>query len=164
MREFRRHRERVAALQRPSTSWGWILCIIICLGVLAGYSIYLGRGIELEYEAIDASIKNTAKTSLMTIDLPDATKPLYLPDSSLLSAHHPWMYVSKYHPLAKEYQAQNLVESSMPHAASDTPIKLEARTQQKLTELFTRAEADGHHLMIASAYRSIAEQQTIYEN
>lgn len=163
MSEFRSRRDRIAVESRPTTSWRWVLFIMVAMGMFGAYILYLARGIELEYSSIDTLADKTAAAGQMKIELPYVDSPLHLPDLALLSPHHPWMYVSKSSPLSKSYKASNLVTTTLPHSDSDSPVQLESRTNQKLSELFTAAEKDGINLMIASAYRSIEDQQKLYD-
>jgi D-alanyl-D-alanine carboxypeptidase len=138
--------------------------ITLALATFGWYVIYAARGVELEYNAIDTMATKTTTYETTRIALPQNDSPLYIPDLALFSLNNPWMYVSRTAPLPKTYQPTDLVDVTLPHAASDQPMKLQSRTNAKLTELFTAAEQDGRSLMVASAYRSIEDQQKLYDD
>lgn len=75
-----------------------------------------------------------------------------------------YAYVSSQHQLADDFSPQDLVKLSLPHAASDTPPQLTRPAALALASLFVAAEKEGHPLIVASAYRSLAEQRRLLES
>lgn len=160
----RRHRQRQAEPPlRPTTSWGWLVAITIVLGVGGWYCLYLARGIVLDYDQIDALADKTTTASVLKLELAGNAKPLFVPSLSLLDDNQPWMYVAKSAPLAPSFTPRDLVTVSLPAGAHDSPVQLTHRTAEQLGKLFAAADKDGTALMISSAYRSIVDQQHLYD-
>ncbi|MGB3024082.1 MAG: M15 family metallopeptidase [Candidatus Saccharimonadales bacterium] len=141
-----------------------ILWIIVASVGLSWYAVYSAREILLSYESLDSQLRNIYDRQTTKFLFSNLDRPLYIPDLSLLTLNQPWMYVSRTAPLPSHYLPADLVDVTLPHAASDSPVRLQSRAHQKLTELFAKAKEDGQIFMIASAYRSVTEQQKLYDD
>ncbi len=131
---------------------------------MAGYIFYLGRGLTLAYDQIDALITQNDTASRILVSLPNNTKPLVIPDMALLSDNGMWVYVSKQRPLPHSYTPHELVTVSLPFHSADSQAKLQPRVLEQLTKLFTAATTDGKQLVVSSAYRSIDDQQRMLDD
>lgn len=152
------------ARARPSTSWGWLGVLVTLLIAGGWYVVYIGRGIALEYDDIDARGERAARSSVVKIDLPDTDKPLYITDSAALSLNGIWAYVSPTTPLPSPYRPTELTNVTVARSASAAPMTLRPVVNQRLGELFAHASRDGYSLMVASAYRSVKDQQALYDD
>lgn len=149
--------------RRPSTSWMALLLLIIAAGAFAWYTLFSVRGVDLMYEEAQALADKTAAASVKQIDL-GADKPVTVASLSELGVNQTWMYVSKTAPLASNYLPEDLVDVTLPHGDEQLAMKLRGDVQLKLKALFDSAAKDDYDLMVSSAYRSVADQQKLYDN
>lgn len=149
--------------ERPTTSWNWLIILTITLGIFGWYIAYSARGIVLNYDQIDQLANKTSLNSIQVVELPGNEKELHLPLLALLGSNKPWVYVSPNSPVPDNYQASNLVETALAHTSSDAPHQIEATANRQLEALFAHAENDGHGLMVTSAYRTVQQQQSLYD-
>lgn len=159
-----RHEREV--ITRQTTSWGWIVILVIAASAFGGYIVYLGRGLALDDAANETLIAKTESAATTKVELPDTEKPIYVPTFAMLRQGAAWSYVSKSAPLPHNFTPTNLVTVTLPHAPADNAgtVQLERRTNERLTALFQAADRDGYSLMISSAYRSVADQQKLYDD
>lgn len=132
--------------------------------VAAGYALYTSRGITLAYDAADATLSHAETAAQQKITLPHTTTPLYLADLAMLTDKGLWLYVAKGHPLPASYVPPTLQRLTLPFSSADSQPMLQQRVADQLTELFAEADREGHHLIISSAYRSISDQQKMYDD
>ncbi len=148
---------------RPETSWWFLLIFFISALIFGWYILFIGRGIDLEYDQIAAANEKTTILDMKKIDLGNET-PIYLPTLSVLRSNQPWMYVTKSSPLPSSYEPQTLTTLYVATGASGSVMRLREGVSEQLSGLFEAAEADGYTLMVSSAYRSVAEQQKLYDS
>jgi D-alanyl-D-alanine carboxypeptidase len=154
-----RNRETI----KPTTSWWVLLLLILGGGVFAWYITYVGRGVDLAYEDIQKIDEQTMAKSVQKIDL-GSDKPIYVPELQLYSPNHQWMYVTKTSPLPEKYEPSNLKTISLPTGDRGTTLRLRGDVLGHLQALFAKASQDDYDLMVSSAYRSISDQQTLFES
>lgn len=133
-------------------------------GVIGWFIIFFGRGIILDYEKIDAMNDKTAHLNMTKVSLPRTDTPLVIPSLALFKDNAAWMYVSSRNDVPASFEPQNLVDVDLPHGDADQPIKLNEMTAKQLKALFAKADADGIGLMVSSAYRSVNDQQNLYDS
>ena len=138
--------------------------MIIAAGIGAWYVIYLDRGELLAYDQIASLEANTAHHATIKVTLPGNTAPLFIPSREVFTAHGLWAYVAKNHRQPTGYQPRDLQPTSLPFSSTDSEPKISARIAPTLTRLFRDATADGHNLIISSAYRSTTAQQALYDD
>jgi D-alanyl-D-alanine carboxypeptidase len=148
---------------RPETSWWFLLIFFISALIFGWYILFIGRGIDLEYDQTAAQDEKTATADMKKIDLGNET-PLYIPTLSVFRSNQPWMYVTKSSPLPSTYEPQTLTPLDVATGASESVMQLRESVSQQLSDLFEAAEADGYTLMVSSAYRSVTEQQKLYDS
>ena len=153
-----RNRETI----KPTTSWGVIVLLLIGGGVFAWYVAFLGRGIDLSYEDMQKIEEQTRAKSVQTIEL-GSDKSLHVPDIKAYAPNQPWMYVAKSSPLPSKYEPSNLANITLPSGDKGTAMQLRNDVLARLSGLFARAEDDGYDLMVSSAYRSIHDQQELFD-
>lgn len=153
-----RERER----NRPQTSWWAILTLISAAGIFGWYTIFVQRGVDIMYDESAAMAAKTLAAEQKKIELEDDTK-ITVPSFSVFAPNQSWMYVSKTAPLASTYQPSTLTKLAVPVGASDGPMQLRAHVADQLKKLFDAANTEDLSLMVSSAYRSIADQQKLYD-
>ncbi len=147
---------------RPTTSWFAIVVLLIAAVVLGWYVLFTARGIDLSLEESQKQADIASKLSVQSIDL-GAEKPVVLPTLAQLTPNSSWMYVSRDSPLATEYKPDNLQDITVPHADEQSSMKLRADVHDNLESLFEVATENEYDLMVSSAYRSVADQQKLYD-
>lgn len=129
---------------------------------LVGVTIY-ALGVLNESKIIYTNIADTlAKqpTIAKEVRIGDAT--IDIPNYELFKTGNVWALVSKEHPLEGEAGYQ-LVDIPVAHGDEAMPMKIAKDISDELERLINAAEADGEPLMISSAYRSLQEQQELYD-
>lgn len=116
------------------------------------------------YDETEILATKTNKQQLTEVELPLTSKKLTIPSFSLFPPNQIWMYVSPTTPLNKQFQASDLQAVDLPQAPGNGSIKLKGTVVDKLKGLFKKANDEGYHLMISSGYRSIDEQQALYDD
>lgn len=139
----------------------WLLSIgIIAIGV---FSLVILRQTSAEYDALIASENSLKSGSVEVVELPGVEKKLNIPNWTLFRDGDIWSYVSRTSPLPKSFEVPELVATSLAHGDSNKAMKVQKRIESPLKALFDAAEQDGHEFMLSSAYRSIEEQQKLYD-
>lgn len=112
------------------------------------------------YEAVSAditkqsSVVETAKLGENMIKVP--TYNMFKPGSL-------WALVSKKSPLQEE-AGYELVDIPVSHGDKKLPMKVAVDIKDELEQLVNAAEADSEPLMVSSAYRSLKDQQELYDD
>lgn len=102
--------------------------------------------------------------TVATVSFPDSETSLNVPDWSLLRPGNIWSLASRYHPLPVDFKAPNIVDTQMAHGDSDRPMQVQKTIESPLKQLFAAAESDGIELMLSSAYRSVSDQEELYNS
>lgn len=147
---------------KPTTSWLFLILLVVSALVLGWYVLFTARGIELSYNETQSMDAATHSQLTKKIDL-GGERSVYLVSLGVLAANQPWMFVAKDSPLPPSYQPAILTKVSVPTAASDTPMQLRSDVGKQLENLFLNAEEDGFDLAVSSAYRSIHDQKRLYD-
>mgnify|MGYP006136708013 CR=1 FL=1 len=85
-----------------------------------------------------------------------------IPNYELFKTGNVWALISKKHPLTGE-AGYDLIDIPVAHGDSDSPMKIARNISDGLERLVNAAEADGEPLMVSSAYRSLQEQEELYD-
>lgn len=145
------------------TSWLFIIIFMILATIFGWFIVYTSRGVELMY-AETATIEQVRyDSSIQKFDLADSSS-LHVPSLDVYGLNQSWMYVSEAAPLPKTYEPAELVDVTLPRADKEVPMKLRADVLKRLEQLFSVAKQDGNELMVSSAYRSISDQQELYDD
>lgn len=89
-------------------------------------------------------------------------KTINIPTYEMFRTGNIWALVSKKHPLKGEAGYQ-LIDIPVAHGDEDVQMRIARDIADELETLINTAEADGEPLMISSAYRSLKEQQELYD-
>ena len=136
----------------------WALLII--LGIVTYFGVASLKSTEAIYDEI-AKTLSAQPTDVKTVTLGGST--VAIPSYDMFKSGHIWALVSKKRPLDKEAK-YTLVDSPVAHGDDGKPMKVARNISDELQRLVNAADADGEPLMISSAYRSLKEQQDIYDN
>lgn len=148
--------------RRHETSWAAILLLTLLGGTAAWYIVFTQRGVELMYDEVDKMAAKTIQADQQKLELDDG-ETVYVPARRMFSPNFPWMYVSKSTPLPAVYQPARLTNLTVPGTEADGPLQVEPLLNAQLQAMFDKAKADDRHLMVSSAYRSVADQQKLYD-
>lgn len=147
---------------KPTTSWWFIVMFCLAALVFGGYIVYTDRGIQLIETESSAQAYETAAKSVQKIEIDD-TAPLTVP-LSLLAANQPYMYVSKSSSLSETYQPTTLETVTVLSTNDGGTLQLRSDVDARLEQLFAAATHEGYSLMVSSAYRSISDQQKLFDD
>jgi zinc D-Ala-D-Ala carboxypeptidase len=141
-----------------STSY-FFLSLLATLAIIFGGYIFLeGQALTKAYDAV---LSSTTNETVKSISLPEAKKPFNIPSWSLFKPGELWSLVSRTEVLPSNYKAPDIIQTSVAHA--DDASQVSSRIEAPLRELVAAAEKDGNELMLSSAYRSIQDQQALYD-
>lgn len=147
---------------RRSSAPFWVLVTgLITLGV---YSMINLNQTAALYDGVLAMQAQENAGSVGKISFPDVETPVNIPDWSLLRPGNIWSLTSRDHPLPTDFKAPHIVNTEVAHGDSDQPMQVQSVIEQPLKRLFAAAEDDGIELMLSSAYRSVSDQQALYES
>lgn len=136
----------------------WLLIIgIIGIGV---YSLISLRQTMAVYDQADSNINSVAPARKFTV--PGNDKPVFMMPAYLKQGQV-WGLISRTHPLPKGFVPPELINTSVAHGDSGTNMQVQKHIEPQLRALFAAAEDDNIELMLSSAYRSIDDQQKLYD-
>lgn len=147
---------------KPTSSW-WVIIVLVMGGaVFAWYVAFVGRGTDLAYEEIRKIDEQTLTASVQKIELGDGS--IYVPQLEVYAPNNPWMYVTKSSPLPGNYEPTTLTSITLPTGDEGTTFRLRSDVLEQLKALFAAAEQEGYDLMVSSAYRSVKDQQELFDS
>jgi len=141
-----------------SSVWFLRLLMLILIGVTV-YRLGVLNKTEEIYAGVSDDIDKTPSV-IATATIGDST--LKIPSYDMFKPGNLWLIVSKKQPLEGE-AGYKLIDIPVPHGDEGAPMKIAVDMSDELQQLVNAAEADEEPLMISSAYRSLAEQQAIYD-
>lgn len=144
--------------ERPETSKLFLLILTLFAVIFGGFIFLESQNTERIYESI---LGDTEPTAVESVELPGYEKQLVIPNWSLFTPGNLWSLVSRTEKLPENFRAEAIITTSVPHAHDAASVSNSIETPLK--QLMAGAEQDGINLMLSSAYRSIQEQQTLYE-
>ncbi|MBC7746409.1 M15 family metallopeptidase [Pedobacter sp.] len=141
----------------------WLFFLVI---VMSGFSLYIILGLQ-DSNRIYAEVRQELSNSVYSggvgkIEFPGTTGSLNIPSWEVFRSGQIWSLVSSDTPLPSSFIPDNLVDVAPPHGDNALPMKIQSTINTPLTALLSSAEAAGYPLMLSSAYRSIADQQSLY--
>lgn len=151
---------------RPPRRTSYLALLLIVGGLCAlAFTIIaeLKDSAQLYSDAQHELAKPVYSGKLAEVKFPDVEKPLFITTWKVFRPGELWSLVNKANALPDNFEPQGLTDTTVPHGDSSEPMKIHSRIAEPLAELFAAAEADGYNLMLSSAYRSIEEQQSLYD-
>lgn len=146
--------------KRKNSSSLWLLrLLVVVFGAVALYAVSSFSAATTSY---DAALENLANYTVPVKTATIGGEPLHIPSYHLLKQGGLWSIVSKQRPLGGEAGFE-LVDIPIPHGDADSTMSVAKTIAAPLRELVAAASDDGEALMASSAYRSIQEQQAIYD-
>ena len=138
--------------------------LIVLLAIILGcWVISATQTINRHYDQIDRQLAANQRLLQRTISFKNGSSPIVMPVQDPFRSSGRWIYTASGHPLPKDYAPQVLTELTVPHTVSRVPFKLQPEAASSLAELFKAAQKANQPLIAVSAYRSIAEQQALYD-
>jgi len=139
----------------------WLLVVgLIAIGL---WAFMILRQTSNLYDGVIAQNATLAGT-VGKVSLPDTTRPLTVPNWTLFKTGNIWSLTSNVRSLPADFQAPDLIDTSLAHGDSDAEMQVQKTIEQPLRRLFDAAEQNGIELMISSAYRSVNDQQKLYSD
>lgn len=138
---------------------------ISLITTLFGFYIMNGlRESDSIYSTVQNELNDTTYSSVGKVTFPETDDTLIIPSWTLFSPGNIWSLVSGNEVLDKSFVPNNLVALSLPHGDSAEEMKVQQSIVDPLTRLYAAAEEAGYPLMLSSAYRSISDQQALYDD
>ena len=140
----------------------WLLIVgVIGLGV---YSIISLNQTAAIYDGVLAMQAQENAGSVGKITFPGEETTVNIPNWTLLHPGNIWSLASRDHPLPSDFKAPELVNTAVAHGDSDQQMQVQKVIESPLKQIFAAAEDDGIELMLSSAYRSVSDQQALYDS
>lgn len=150
------------SVPRRSHAGFWVFLVgIIGLGVYSMISLNQTGAI---YDGVLAMQAQENAGSVGKVSFPGSDKDVNIPDWSLLQPGNIWSLASRDRPLPSDFKAPNIVNTEVAHGDSDQPMQVQKIIESPLKKLYAAAEDDGIELMLSSAYRSVSDQQALYDS
>lgn len=131
------------------------------------FTLYLVQGLDRSSRIYEA-VQNEQNRAIYSGKLAEITFPgsktIYITSWDVFLPGHTWTLVSGQNPIDDNFAPDNLVDTALPHGDADRPMKFQQQIAEPLARLFEAAEAAGYPLMLSSSYRSVSEQQSIYDS
>lgn len=132
-----------------------------------GLGVYSLVSLNQAAAIYDGALAMQAEESAGTVGkivFPDGGQTVNIPNWTLFHEGNIWSLTSRHNPLSDEYIAPELVATAVAHGDSDQPMQVQKSIEAPLKQLFAAAEDDGIELMLSSAYRSVDDQQQLYDS
>ena len=131
--------------------------------VLIGVSVY-ALDVLNDMNAIYAEVaETTANEQVVAKQTQIGDEKIDIPNYEMFKAGNIWALVSKKKPLSGE-AGHTLIDIPVAHGDEGSKMKVASEISDELQQLVNAAEADGESLMVSSAYRSLKEQQELYDD
>lgn len=138
----------------------WILRLLVVLLIsVTWYALNTLQTTAQIYRDIASSVE-TQPRFVSSTDIGGST--VNIPTFAMFKPGNLWALVSKKRPLGAE-AGYTLVDIPVAHGDEDLPMKVATDISDELQQIVNAAEADGETLMVSSAYRSLKEQQELYD-
>ena len=138
--------------------------LIVGLIGLGVYSLISLNQTAALYDGVLAMQSQENAGTVGKINFPGVDKAVNIPNWTLLKPGNTWSLASRDHPLSSDFKAPDIINTTVAHGDSDQPMQVQQSIESPLKKLFAAAEDDGIELMLSSAYRSVSDQQTLYDN
>lgn len=147
---------------RPKRRFGtWTFRLVYLIIMLVGVVSYISlRNTSIEIDAKNKALSN-APVIVGKTQIGDST--IVIPTKDFFTTGEMWSLVSRKHPLPDSFITKDLVNIEAETGGGE-PLKIARLIAGPLQALVDAADADGHYLMISSAYRSVSDQQATYDS
>lgn len=133
----------------------WTTCLA-CV-IATSYSWWQLTAVGARYDEINQMLANETMPTVQAGD-----KQLRVPSYDLFKPGRIWTYVAKSAPLPESY-TPSLIDIPVAHGDADKSMQVASNISAPLQKLVEAAKGDGVGLMVASAYRSRADQTKLYD-
>ncbi|HXH04946.1 MAG TPA: M15 family metallopeptidase [Candidatus Nitrosotenuis sp.] len=148
-----------------TTSWKALLLIGVFTIGIAVYIVLSLQSSSASYSSIQKELeKPIYRGSVSKVIFPGSEDELNIPNWQIFESGNIWSFVSGKYPLQNDFTPNDLIATELPQGDAGTDMKYSERLTPSLSAMFKEADAQGHPLMISSAYRSIVDQQKLYED
>lgn len=147
---------------QPSPRVGSWIFRILYLGIIIIGLLYW-MSLRNESAELDRTLEKIGNTPIIEGKAKIGDAQVVIPSKDFFSAGEMWSLTSKKHPLHQSFIVRDLVDSPVA-TGGDEDLRVSKRIAKPLSALIAAAKADGYELMISSAYRSIADQQVMYDS
>ena len=145
--------------RREYTTSYFFLSLLATLAIIFGGYIFLeGQALTKMYDAV---LSDSTDEAVKTVSISDDQKQFSIPNWSLFKPGELWSLVSRTEILPNNYKAADIIQTKVPHATDATEVS--SRIEASLEALIAAAQKDGNDLILSSAYRSIQDQQNLYD-
>jgi len=134
------------------------ILVIILISVTL-YAVNDLRQSETSYNETSATL---TQQPIVAKRVQVGSKTVAIPSYDMFEAGNVWALVSRERRLSGE-AGHTLIDIPVAHGDADMKMQVAREISDALQQLVNAAEADGESLMVSSAYRSLAEQQAIFE-
>lgn len=153
--------QTIATNRRRPAFGAWIFRLIYITLIIVGALAY--NGLREESAAADRELEKISNTPVVAGKVKIGESFVVIPSDKLFDEGQMWSLASKKHPLSSSFEVVDLVKSPVATGGNED-LKVSARIAKPLSALVAAAEEEGYELMMSSAYRSIADQQTTYDS
>lgn len=147
---------------RPTSGLGtWIFRLVSIAIIIAGTLGYL----NLRDTSAELDSKNTALASAPVIagKVSVGDEQVVIPSEDLFAAGEMWSLTSRKHPLEKSFAISDLTSSPITTGGGEK-LQVSKKIAGPLAALAAAARADGLELVVSSAYRSITDQEALFDS
>lgn len=141
--------------------------LLFVVALLIGFTSYIYIGLKESARIYDATQKELSRDiysgRVGTTEFTGIEGLLNIPTWEVFQSGNIWTLVSADNPLPDTYTPADLIRLELTHGDNNETMQVQSRLIAPLTKLYSDAEAAGYPLMISSAYRSIADQEALYE-
>lgn len=154
--------EQSQSAGRRSSASFWVFIVgLIGLGV---YSLISLNQTAAIYDGVLAMQSQENAGTVGKISFPGVDKTVNIPNWTLLHPGNIWSLASRDRPLPSDFKAPDIMNTEVAHGDSDQPMQVQKVIESPLERIFAAAEDDGIELMLSSAYRSVSDQQALYDS
>ena len=153
-----------------ANKWRMLFGVLLLIGLCLWAYMYMHDQQLKITKAYDSQLAQTERTTATINQLyrfvhltPAAKEILVKPRFEYANANGIWFLVNKNSSIGLGYAPKNLVPVPMAVYRNDSSIQVRSELVNPLKALDTAAQKDGVSLMVRSAYRSSAEQQTLLQ-
>jgi D-alanyl-D-alanine carboxypeptidase len=145
---------------RPKRRFGtWFFRLVYLSLIIVGIAVY--AGLRSESDKLDKRNEMLSKAATIVGKAQIGSTAVTIPTKDFFAAGEMWTLASRTHPLPEYFSVRDLVASPTETGGGEK-LQVAKRIVKPLQALVDAADADGHYLMISSAYRSIQEQEDTY--
>jgi len=132
------------------------------IGLITATFFYT-RSVQLDSIATQRSVyAQLDQNQIQEITIAGTDSPLYITDWEPFVDGSTWSYVSNTSLYKQDFKPNSLTEVPVAHS-EPVDMKISGIISDPLKNLFARADKQGYDLIVASAYRSIDDQQSLFE-